>query len=142
MAAASQTCTVPAELVAAFKKFKTSKNSANSAYIMKIDKASLAVVLDQQLDNTPFGQLADVLPESQPRFIAYSYKHTHKDGRSSFPLVFIYYCPPSNAQSSMMYASTKTQVVQALGISKDFEVRDASELNEEWLQQKLGLFGA
>jgi hypothetical protein len=32
-AAASQTCTVPADLVAAFKKFKTSKNSANSAYI-------------------------------------------------------------------------------------------------------------
>jgi hypothetical protein len=34
---------------------------------VKIDKASLAVVLDQQLENTPFGELADALPESQPR---------------------------------------------------------------------------
>lgn len=38
------------------------------------------------------------------RYIVYSYKFTHKDGRSSFPLVFLYYTPPSSTQLSMLYA--------------------------------------
>ncbi len=38
-------------------------------------------------------EVAAELPEFSPRFIAYSYCHTHDDGRVSYPLVFIHYCP-------------------------------------------------
>ena len=37
--------------------------------------------------------MAAELPEFNPRYIAFSYCHTHDDGRVSYPLIFIYYCP-------------------------------------------------
>ena len=33
------------------------------------------------------------LPERQPRFVVYSYKYVHDDGRVSYPLCFIFSSP-------------------------------------------------
>lgn len=38
-------------------------------------------------------ELKDELPERQPRFIVYSYKYQHDDGRVSYPLCFIFSSP-------------------------------------------------
>ena len=49
--------------------------------------------LESEMEDVSIEQIANQLPESAPRYIAYSYKYTHEDGRQSFPLVFIFYCP-------------------------------------------------
>lgn len=38
-------------------------------------------------------QVKDELPDFSPRYICLSYCYHHDDGRISFPLMFIYYCP-------------------------------------------------
>lgn len=43
-------------------------------------------------DVTP-DELQEELPASQPRFVVYSYKLSHSDGRISYPLCFIYFSP-------------------------------------------------
>lgn len=49
--------------------------------------------------------IASELPESAPRYIAYSLEHTHDDGRKSLPLVFIFYSPSDiNPNLAMMYS--------------------------------------
>ena len=37
--------------------------------------------------------LQEELPESQPRFVAYSYCYSHGDGRTSYPLCFFFVSP-------------------------------------------------
>ena len=48
------------------------------------------------------------LPEFAPRYVLLSYCHTHDDGRLSFPLVMVYYCPPGvKPAMNMIYAGTQ-----------------------------------
>jgi len=139
----SSTCEIAQEVVDAFKKFKLN-NASSAALCLKIDPKELKVVVDDQSsnDDVPLSEIAESLPPSTPRFIAFSYKHTHSDGRFSFPLVFIFYCPKQiNPTLAMLYSSTKTKLVSLLQISKVFDIQDSDELTEEWLKQKLGFFG-
>ena len=41
---------------------------------------------------------------------------------------------------SMIYAGTKPALVEALHITKVFDVRETEEMTEEWLKSKLGFF--
>jgi len=136
----STTCEIPDEVVQAFKKFKLS-NKANAAVLWKINKAELKVELDCTLDDVSLKQIAADLPESVPRYIAYSYKHTHSDGRTSLPLVFIFYCPSDISPTlNMLYASTKTRLINSLQIMKTFDIQSSETLTEDWLKGKLKLF--
>ena len=38
-------------------------------------------------------EVAELLPQHQPRYVAYSYCYKHDDGRISYPLCFIYISP-------------------------------------------------
>lgn len=54
-----------------------------------------------------------------PKIIFASYKYTWDDGRVSYPLFLLFWCPPGiNTVSNMLYASTKVPLVQKLGITK------------------------
>jgi len=136
----STTCEIPDGVVQVFKKFKLS-NKSNGAVIMKINKNELKVEIESEMDDIKLADLAADLPDSAPRFIAYSFKHTHPDKRTSLPLVFIFYCPSDISPTlNMMYASTKTRLINALQVMKSFDIQDSSELTEEWLKGKLKLF--
>jgi len=124
-----------------FKKFKTSKNQANNAFLMKIDKAKLSVEVDQLMEGVSIDDVANELPPSAPRFVAYSYKWQHDDGRVSFPLIFIFYCPRGiNTQLNILYASTKPVLVESLQVQKIFSIDNAEHLTEDWLKDKLSFF--
>eukprot|EP00911_Craspedida_sp_UC1_P002191 UC1_evm2s1677 len=102
----------------------------------------MAVQLEESLDDCTLEEMAEELPEFSPRFIAFSYCHTHQDGRVSFPLLFIHYCPSGvKPEQNMVYAGTKPALVQASGITKIFEMRVAEEITDEWLLEKLEFFG-
>eukprot|EP01116_Phalansterium_solitarium_P014404 TRINITY_DN32052_c0_g1_i1.p2 TRINITY_DN32052_c0_g1~~TRINITY_DN32052_c0_g1_i1.p2 ORF type:complete len:139 (+),score=39.50 TRINITY_DN32052_c0_g1_i1:154-570(+) len=137
----ANTCEIADEVVERYQKFKLN-SKASAALILKIDPKALTVCIDEEIEDVPLAEIASELPPSAPRYIAYSYKHVHKDGRCSYPLVFIFYCPNQiNPTLAMLYSSTKTKVVGRLQISKIFDVHDQEALTEQWLIQKLGFFG-
>ena len=107
---------------------------------MKIDTKTLEVVVEFEESHISIEQVAAELPTA-PRFVIYSYKHVHKDGRVSFPLVCIFYCPPGGATgSNILYSSTKPKLMKDLTLTKVFDIKDPEELTEEWLKEKLGFF--
>ena len=44
-------------------------------------------------------ELVEALPAHNPRYVAYSYCFKHDDGRTSYPLIFIYFSPLGNANT-------------------------------------------
>uniref|UniRef100_A0ABK0LGM8 Glia maturation factor, gamma n=1 Tax=Rattus norvegicus TaxID=10116 RepID=A0ABK0LGM8_RAT len=81
------------------------------------------------------------LPERQPRFVVYSYKYVHDDGRVSYPLCFIFSSPVGcKPEQQMMYAGSKNRLVQIAELTKVFEIRTTDDLTETWLKEKLAFF--
>ncbi|XP_021095457.1 glia maturation factor gamma isoform X11 [Heterocephalus glaber] len=86
-------CEVDPELKEKLRKFRFRKETDNAAIIMKVDKDRQMVVLEEELQNISPEELKLELPERQPRFVVYSYKYVHEDGRVSYPLCFIFSSP-------------------------------------------------
>jgi len=140
MSTASNTCEIPDEIKEAGKKFKLSKKTS-TALILKINKEKLRVEIDALLEDQTLEDVASVLPDSAPRYVLYSYQHKHSDGRISLPLVFIFYCPRDiNPTLNMLYASTKTRLINDLQVMKTFDIQTLEDLTENWLKNKLKLF--
>ncbi|XP_065178808.1 glia maturation factor gamma-like [Sycon ciliatum] len=141
MSGSSSVCEIDPELKAKLRKFRFRKETTNGAIVMKVDKAALLVKVDEEYDDIPLDELAEELPTSQPRFVVYSYKYEHKDGRLSYPLCFIFYSPEGcSVDLNMMYAGSKTSLTKEADIGKIFEVRSTEDITEEWLKSKLGFF--
>ncbi|XP_044291486.1 glia maturation factor gamma [Varanus komodoensis] len=134
-------CDVDPELTEKLKKFRFRKETNNAAIIMKIDKDRQLVVLEEEFQDISPEELKSELPERQPRFIAYSYKYVHADGRISYPLCFIF-CSPLGCkpEQQMMYAGSKNRLVQAAEFTKVFEIRSTEDLTEQWLKERLAFF--
>lgn len=68
---------------------------------------------DDRLDDCTTESLVEELPTHQPRFVVYSFPFTHRDGRVSYPMVFIFSSPPGgNVELNMMYAGSKLNLVR------------------------------
>lgn len=61
--------------------------------ILLEDDVSSASVPPPHAQDISLEDLAQQLPEHQPRYIAYSYCYKHDDGRKSYPLCFIFVSP-------------------------------------------------
>uniref|UniRef100_A0ABM5ET48 Glia maturation factor gamma isoform X1 n=2 Tax=Pogona vitticeps TaxID=103695 RepID=A0ABM5ET48_9SAUR len=112
-------CDVDPQLKEKLKKFWFRKETNNAAIIMKIDKDKQLVVLEEELQDISPEELRSELPERQPRFVVYSYKYIHDDGRISYPLCFIFSSPVGcKPEQQMMYAGSKNRLVQAAELTK------------------------
>ncbi|XP_077588108.1 glia maturation factor beta isoform X3 [Stigmatopora nigra] len=108
---------------------------------MKIDKEKQLVILEEEHEDISLDDLKDELPERQPRFVVYSYKYQHDDGRVSYPLCFIFSSPVGcRPEQQMMYAGSKNKLVHTTQMTKVFEIRNTEDLTEEWLREKLRFF--
>jgi len=138
----STICDVDPALIDKMKKFRFRKEQTNAAFTMKIDKDKLLIQEEENFDNISIEDLASELPETQPRYILYSYRHERPDGRVSFPLIFIYYCPTgAKPEMHMMYASSKTNLILKLDCAgKVFDIRNAEDMTIDWLKDKLSFF--
>uniref|UniRef100_A0A803XLH9 Glia maturation factor n=1 Tax=Meleagris gallopavo TaxID=9103 RepID=A0A803XLH9_MELGA len=117
-------CDVAEDLVEKLRKFRFRKETNNAAIIMKIDKDKQLVVLDEEHEGISPDELKDELPERQPRFIVYSYKYQHEDGRVSYPLCFIFSSPVGcKPEQQMMYAGSKNKLVQTAELTKEQMLR-------------------
>ncbi|XP_012630098.2 glia maturation factor gamma [Microcebus murinus] len=134
-------CEVDPELKEKLRKFRFRKETDNAAIIMKVDKDRQMVVLEEEFQNISPDELKMELPERQPRFVVYSYKYVHDDGRVSYPLCFIFSSPVGcKPEQQMMYAGSKNRLVQTAELTKVFEIRTTDDLTEAWLQEKLAFF--
>ncbi|XP_040135664.1 glia maturation factor gamma isoform X3 [Ictidomys tridecemlineatus] len=128
-------CEVDPELKEKLRKFRFRKETDNAAINISPD------------------ELKSELPERQPRFVVYSYKYVHEDGRVSYPLCFIFSSPVGcKPEQQMMYAGSKNRLVQTAELTKVlghglpstggrvFEIRTTDDLTEAWLQEKLSFF--
>ncbi|XP_077476379.1 glia maturation factor beta isoform X1 [Stigmatopora argus] len=136
-----EVCDVDEDLVAKLKKFRLRKETNNAAIVMKIDKEKQLVILEEEHEDISLDDLKDELPERQPRFVVYSYKYQHDDGRVSYPLCFIFSSPVGcRPEQQMMYAGSKNKLVHTTQMTKVFEIRNTEDLTEEWLREKLRFF--
>ncbi|GCB72547.1 hypothetical protein scyTo_0006357 [Scyliorhinus torazame] len=73
--------------------------------------------------------------------IIYSYRYKHTDGRTSYPLCFIFFSPCGcKPEQQMLYAGSKIGLVDVAEFTKVFEIRNTEDFSEEWLCKKLGFF--
>ncbi|XP_067831108.1 glia maturation factor gamma-like [Heptranchias perlo] len=134
-------CDVDPELLERLKKFRFRKETTNAAIVIKVDKVSQKMVLEEEHEDISPDSLRSELPERQPRFIVYSYKYVHHDKRVSYPMCLIFSSPQGcNPQQQMMYAGSKNRLVQIGELTKVFEIRNIDELTEDWLREKLSFF--
>ncbi|XP_074498496.1 glia maturation factor gamma [Sebastes fasciatus] len=141
MSASLSVCDVDESLKALLNKFRFRKETNDAAILIKIDMEKQLVILENELQDISLDELREELPEHQPRFIVYSYKYSHDDGRVSYPLCFIFSSPAGcKPEQQMMYAGSKLQLVKAAGLTKVFETRNTEDLTEEWLKEHLSMF--
>ncbi|KAJ2943296.1 hypothetical protein O0L34_g12103 [Tuta absoluta] len=131
-------CDIGEDVKDALKKFRFTKHTSNCALILKVNREKQALEVEEQVEAEQLEDLQDVLPAHQPRFVLYSYKLDHDDGRSSFPLCFIFYTPrDAHMELQVMYAGSQRAVCAAAGAARLLEAREIEELNDEWLREKL-----
>lgn len=83
-------------------------------------------------------ELQDTIPSHEPRYIVYSYKMQHTDGRISYPMCFIFYTPRGiQMELQVLYASMKLVLQKEADLTRCYEVRELEELTEDWLKEKL-----
>uniref|UniRef100_UPI00358E3140 glia maturation factor gamma-like isoform X1 n=1 Tax=Myxine glutinosa TaxID=7769 RepID=UPI00358E3140 len=134
-------CDIDPELITRINKFRFRKETTDAAIVMKVEKQRKTIVLDEEYEDISVEDLKDQLPERQPRFVLYSYKYKHDDGRCSYPLCFIFISPQGcKPDLQMMYAGTKNNLVKSAQLTKVFELRSTDEFTEQWLREKLGFF--
>ncbi|EEB15105.1 Glia maturation factor beta, putative [Pediculus humanus corporis] len=116
-------CDIKDDVKDALKKFRFRKNENNAALILKVDREKQEICIDEILEDISIDELRESLPSHQPRYIVYSYKMTHNDGRISYPMCFIYFTPRALQKEA--------------DLTRVYEIRELDELTEDWLQEKL-----
>ena len=56
-------------------------------------------------------EVAEELPPLQPRYVVYSYKYEHDDGRVSYPLCFIFVSPQGKTAGCQILSSSSSSSV-------------------------------
>eukprot|EP00090_Calanus_glacialis_P040576 TRINITY_DN7082_c0_g1_i1.p1 TRINITY_DN7082_c0_g1~~TRINITY_DN7082_c0_g1_i1.p1 ORF type:complete len:143 (+),score=59.87 TRINITY_DN7082_c0_g1_i1:58-486(+) len=132
-------CSLDPDLEQQLTQFRFRKENNNCAVVMKVDKASQTIVCDEVLEDIEgVEELKESLPDHQPRFIVYTFKLSHSDGRCSYPMCFIFYSPRDcKPEMQMMYAGSKLFLVNKVQLQHVFEIRELEEMTEEWLVNKL-----
>lgn len=131
-------CEIDPSLKEELRKFRFRKATNNAAIIMKVDREKQIIFLEEELEDIDTDELREALPEHQPRFLVYSFKLEHGDGRISYPMCFIFSSPRDcKPEMMMMYAGSKLELVKEAEMTKVFEIRDLDELTDEFLHSKL-----
>ena len=132
-------CQVDPDLQAELSKFRTRKDKTASALIMKVDRETQTIVMDELLEDVEsLEELRESLPDHQPRYVVYTCCLTHSDGRATYPMCFIFFSPRDcKPELQMLYAGSKLELVNKVQLQHVFEVRELEEITEEWLHAKL-----
>ena len=75
-------------------------------FTVKVDREKQLIFLEEELEDIDVDELRENLPEHQPRFLVYSFKLDHGDGRFSYPMCFIF-SSPRGINDSITISKTK-----------------------------------
>jgi len=129
-----------ADIPTKLRKLRFNKSKQTAAILLKIISAESKIVIEEEYEDCTIEELAEELPECQPRYLVYSHVYNHADGRVTYPLCFVYYCPRGCKPDQLMrYAGSRGSIEAASDIRKVFELRDKEEFTEDWLLEKLRL---
>ncbi|CEP15120.1 hypothetical protein [Parasitella parasitica] len=136
---ATSTCEIDDALVQKIKDFRFAKyESGNAAFVLQIDRKTLKIVEDKVHDDISLEDLIEELPENTPRFIILSYELKHDDGRTNYPLLFIYWSPSTaKAEMNMLYTSAKTYLQEKIEVNRGFDIHDPESLTDNNLRKNL-----
>ncbi|CAO4368446.1 unnamed protein product [Caenorhabditis nigoni] len=137
MTSALTICYIPDGVKEELKKFRFSKSTTMNALILKIDRESHELQSEQLLNDCSIDEFKEELPSQQPRFVLLSWSKKHSDERVSYPMLLIYYCPNgSSPELQMLYAGSRNFIVNECHVSKNIEVRDIDEIDDDLLDSK------
>ncbi|KAJ1955683.1 glia maturation factor beta [Linderina pennispora] len=141
---ASVTCQIAPEVLSDLKKLRFSKPGTDSAvYIAKINRKEHLVVPDESFDSISLEDLIEELPDDEPRYVVISYKYEYSDGRVSYPLIYVYYCPETTApMAAMLYASTQQLLEKEAQLGKVYLLRNKEDLTANWVNENLGKYAS
>jgi hypothetical protein len=134
-------CALEIELTApardAFQSLRTSK-TPNHAFILRTDPEKLQILVEHEFpEGKCLDELANLLPAIEPRFIALMPERIHPDGRKSYPMVLICYCPPGlSPQVNVVYSNARTTLVKVFQLNLVWEVKKKLQLGDEELVDK------
>jgi hypothetical protein len=130
-------CTVPDVLKETLKKFRFSSSPHTNAIIIKVDRDTMTLVVEETLEDCTIEEIRNELPAQQPRFVIISYEMKHSDGRNSYPLALIFYSPSGcSPEQRMLYAGSRNVLVHEGQLTKSSEVRELDEISNELLEEK------
>ncbi|KAJ8598048.1 glia maturation factor beta [Rhizopogon salebrosus TDB-379] len=102
MATATRIVDIDEDVTKALRKFRFQRRSqGHAAIVIKINKVTLKMVVDDEYDDISIEDLVEELPRNSPRYVVLSYELKHRDGRISFPLVLVNWAP-SSSETTMM----------------------------------------
>lgn len=112
--------------------------TANHAILLKPDVDTLSVqLLEEFKEGIPLDDLASKLPTDQPRFMIVMPERTHADGRKSYPIVLIAYCPPGQSpQTNIVYSNARGQIAKEFNITYVWEIKKKYQLGDEEMAEK------
>ncbi|CAD5217453.1 unnamed protein product [Bursaphelenchus okinawaensis] len=130
-------CTVPEYVVERVKKFRFAKSKTTNALILKADKDTMKLQIEEELEDVIIEEITEQIPAHQPRFVLISFENKKDDGRITYPLCFIFYSPPGcSIELTMLYAGSRNNLVNLCELSKCAEVRDLEDITLEFLANK------
>jgi hypothetical protein len=134
--------TVSLDLVAdarnAFQKLRVSR-TPNRCLVLRPDATNLTIELEMDYpDGKSLDEIADTLPGNDTRLIVIMPERSHSDGRKSYPMVLICYCPQGlSPQVNIVHSNARTMVAREFQLTLIWEVKKRLLLSDEALAEKL-----
>lgn len=121
----------------AFQRLRTSR-VPNYAIILRPDVDTLKVELEKEFnEGISLDDIINELPTNEPRFIVYMPERVHPDGRKSYPLILINYCPPGlPPQINIVYSNSRTELSKEFQINHLWDTKKRISLGDEELKEK------
>lgn len=162
----TSTVDIPTTVLDKLKDFRlnqrtTTSGTQSNAVVIKINKNALQMEIEDEfqgisLEDLQEGEQQDKalpkgttltqsralaipeLEENSPRYVALDFQLNHADGRVSFPLVLVYWCPQtSSTQLSTLYTSALSNLAVQADIGRVVDMRDGV-LDRDVLEKRLG----
>ena len=125
------------EALVAFNDVKMNKKLRYALY--KISNDDKEIALEQSGDLTAtWADFLKLLPRDEPRFAVfdYAYETDEKPPRHLSKLIFIGWSPDNSAvKKKMIYSSAKVSFKNKLGIAKDLQATDLSDLDTKVIEK-------
>ena len=121
----------------AFETLRKSR-TPNHCILCAPDEERLSVkLLEEHPEGVPLDEMAEKLPKAEARFIITVPERVHKDGRKSYPIVLVAYCPMGlPPQLNIFYSNARVQLAKDFNITNVWEAKKKYQIGDEELAEK------